>query len=186
MPRNESRTPPPVCESSSCQSGPVEAGSGVVALLHSSVTQLMKNGSQDCFQGRVQRLVLHWGTVNLERAEETDSCIQNTHRNIFNLHLMLMLTLVNTFIVWLRKLVSTSSGIGRRWAAQSRIHSKVSLWPCQWEREQRVSHNIFRFLWKPITVSHKSYEQKAVQWQAKWWHWFQTVFYRSILGSYVS
>lgn len=71
MPRKESRAP--VCEPSSRQRGPVEAGSGVVAPLRVSVAQLMKNGSQDCFQGRVQRLVLHWGGVNLERAQWSDS-----------------------------------------------------------------------------------------------------------------
>lgn len=126
MPKNENGTP---------FLSLVEAGSGVLILLHSFVTQLMKNGSQDFFQGRVQRLIFPWGRVNLERTEETNSCIQDTHLNIFNMHLMLVLTLVNTFIVWLRKLVSTSSGTGRRWAAQSRIHSTVSLWPCQWRGE---------------------------------------------------
>lgn len=103
----------------------------------SFVAQLVKNGSQDCFQGRVQRLL--WGGVNLERTEDAYSCIQNTHIHIFSTHLVFIFTLVKIFIVWSRKLVSTSWGIGRRWAAQSRMHSKVSLWPCQ-RAETILSH----------------------------------------------
>lgn len=54
-----------------------------------------------------------------------------------------LLTLVNTFIVWLRKVVSTSLGIGKRWAAQSRMHSRVSLCPCQRTRDPPSTHALF-------------------------------------------
>lgn len=116
----------PVCDSSSCQTG-----SGIFILLRSFVTQLMKNWSQDCFQCRVQRLILLWGRVDLKWKEKNNYFVKNTHLNIFNRHFLCILTLVNIFIVWFRKLVSTSSGIGKRWAAQSRMHNKVSRWPCQ-------------------------------------------------------
>lgn len=76
---------------------------------------------------------------------------------------MWILTLVNAFIVWLRKLFSTSSGIGRRWAAQSRIQSRVSRWPCQWEGSHITWHfhfhnqnkSCFYMLLKILTDSHK-------------------------------
>lgn len=59
---------------------------------------------------------------------------------MFNTCCLLKLTLVNTLMVWLRKLVSNSLGTGRRWAAQSRMHSKVSRWPYQKEGDHTVCH----------------------------------------------
>lgn len=92
------------------------ASSGIIALLHSPVIQLMENRTQDCFKCCVQRLVLYRWRVNLRERKHMKA--HEPHHTSYVLMMYLctvfMLTLVNTFIVWMRKLASTSFGIGKR------------------------------------------------------------------------
>lgn len=127
----------------------VEAGSGISSLLSSSEEQLVEYRTQDCLKCCVQGLVLDRWSFNLSERKAKGSTPMNTRARLLHLCglidwlIFFLLTLVNTFIVWLRKVVSTSLGIGKRWAAQSRMHSRVSLCPCQRTRDPPSTHALF-------------------------------------------
>lgn len=146
----------------------VEAGSGISSLLSSSEEQLVEYRTQDCLKCCVQGLVLDRWSFNLSERKAKGSTPMNTRHACCSCVVWLidwfffLLTLVNTFIVWLRKLVSTSLGIGKRWAAQSRMHSSVSLCPCQRTRDPPSTHALFSIFCNHSHVSAGAWSHPAM------------------------